>query len=207
VGAGRQRARPGRRPDRRRDGRPRHWALYDAGQAVAALSVQATAEGLHVHQMGGFDADAARHAFDLDPDLTPLVVAAVGRLDPSAELPEPLAARERAPRSRLPLASLLLDGSDVSRARPAAERPLGPLARTPEQRGGQVVGGGAGGQRPGEEVALTGLAAQRLQPVPLDRGLDALAVVLRPSACPSSTTVRTSGASPAPSRTRRSGRS
>jgi hypothetical protein len=71
--------------------------------------------------MGGFDADAARHAFDLEPDLTPLVVAAVGRLDPRAELPEPLASRERAPRSRLPLASLLLDGSAApSQARPAA---------------------------------------------------------------------------------------
>jgi nitroreductase len=41
-------------------GRPRPWALFDTGQAVAALSVQAEADGLSVHQMGGFDADAAR---------------------------------------------------------------------------------------------------------------------------------------------------
>src|SRR3954454_8714858 len=39
-------------------GRPRPWALYDTGQAVAALSIQAQANGLHVHQLGGFDADA-----------------------------------------------------------------------------------------------------------------------------------------------------
>ena len=89
-------------------GRPRPWALFDTGQAVAALSVQAEADGLSVHQMGGFDADAARHEFGLDAELTPLVVLAVGRHDPHAELPDPLAARERAPRSREPLEALLL---------------------------------------------------------------------------------------------------
>jgi nitroreductase len=89
-------------------GRPRPWALYDAGQAVAALSVQAQADGLSVHQMGGFDADAARGVFALDAALTPAVVLAVGRHDPTADLPEPLATRERAPRSREPLETLLL---------------------------------------------------------------------------------------------------
>src|SRR4051794_41658693 len=89
-------------------GRPRPWALFDAGQAVAALSVQAEADGLSVHQMGGFDADAARHQFGLDAGLTPLVVLAVGRHDPNAELPEVLAARERAPRSRESLQRLML---------------------------------------------------------------------------------------------------
>jgi hypothetical protein len=58
--------------------------------------------------MGGFDADAARNEFDLEEALTPLVVLAVGRRDPDAELPEPLAARERAPRSREPLQALML---------------------------------------------------------------------------------------------------
>jgi nitroreductase len=91
-------------------GRPRPWALYDTGQAVAALSVQAEAHGLHVHQLGGFDSDGVRLAFELSDDLTPVVVVAVGRLDPHAELPEPLASRERAPRTREPLDSLLLTG-------------------------------------------------------------------------------------------------
>lgn len=89
-------------------GRARPWATYDTGQAVAALSVQAQAEGLAVHQMGGFDADAARHAFGIDETLDPLVVLAVGRHDPHADLPEALAGRERAPRTREPLAALLL---------------------------------------------------------------------------------------------------
>lgn len=89
-------------------GRARPWALFDAGQAVAALGVQAAADGLSTHQMGGFDADAARREFGLDPILTPVVVLAVGRHDPDAELPEPLAARERAPRNRQALEELLL---------------------------------------------------------------------------------------------------
>jgi nitroreductase len=89
-------------------GRPRPWALYDTGQAIAALTVQAESDGLAVHQLGGFDPDAARHTFDLDETLTPVVVVAVGRRDPEAQLPGPLASRERAPRTREPLEALLL---------------------------------------------------------------------------------------------------
>ncbi|HWH29060.1 MAG TPA: nitroreductase family protein [Mycobacteriales bacterium] len=100
-------------------GRARPWALYDTGQAVAAMTVQAQAEGLQVHQMGGFDAAGARASFGLGPHLTPLVVVAVGRRTDDAVLAEHLAARERAPRTRLPLADLLLDAGDRSAA-PAA---------------------------------------------------------------------------------------
>lgn len=80
-------------------GRPRPWALYDTGQAVAALTVQAESAGLSVHQLGGFSVDAARHTFCIDETLTPVVVVAVGRHDPAAALSEPLAAREQATRS------------------------------------------------------------------------------------------------------------
>jgi nitroreductase len=90
------------------DGEVRPWALYDTGQAVAQLVAQARAEGLATHQMGGFDTAAAADAFGLGAGLTPLVVVAVGAIDPGAELPEPLATRERAPRVRRPLEDLLL---------------------------------------------------------------------------------------------------
>jgi nitroreductase len=90
------------------DGRPQPWALYDTGQAVAALVTQAQADGLAVHQMGGFDTEAVRTAFGLDEALTPVVVLAVGRQDGTAGLPEPLASREAAPRTRQPLGDLLL---------------------------------------------------------------------------------------------------
>jgi nitroreductase len=100
------------------EGRPLPKALYDTGQAVAALVIQAQAEGLSVHQMGGFDAGAVREEFGLDEALTPVVIVAIGRHDASAELPESFAARETAPRSRRSLADLLL--SDGPARQPAA---------------------------------------------------------------------------------------
>ena len=89
-------------------GAPRSHALYDTGQSVAQLAAQAQAEGLVTHQMGGFDAAGAAEAFALPAGLSPVVVVAVGRHDPQAVLPEPFAARENAPRTRLPLDDLLL---------------------------------------------------------------------------------------------------
>lgn len=93
------------------DGQPVRYAAYDAGQSAALLTAQAESDGLSVHQMGGFDADAVRAAFDLPADITPLVVAAIGRRAHADRLPEALAARETAPRSRHDLADLLLPGS------------------------------------------------------------------------------------------------
>jgi nitroreductase len=90
------------------DGTPQPWALYDTGQAVASLVTQAQAQGLAVHQIGGFDSDAVRAELAFDPDLTPVVVLAVGRADPNAGLPSHLATREAAPRTRHPVNDLLL---------------------------------------------------------------------------------------------------
>jgi len=98
------------------DGSPQPWALYDTGQAVAALVTQAQADGLAVHQMGGFDTAAVRAEFGLGDTLTPVVVLAIGRRDSATELPEPFAAREAAPRTRRPVSDLLLP------ARPEPER-------------------------------------------------------------------------------------
>ncbi len=89
-------------------GRPLRFALYDTGQAVSHLVTQAQAEGLAAHQMGGFDTGAVTREFDLGPSLAPVVVVAVGRHDREAPLAEPLASRERAPRSRRPLDDLVL---------------------------------------------------------------------------------------------------
>ena len=90
------------------EGRPRAYAQYDTGQAVAHLVTQAQAEGLSTHQLGGFDKDAAAAEFGVDPRFTPVVVLAVGARQERPELPEDLATREGAPRERLPLAELVL---------------------------------------------------------------------------------------------------
>lgn len=89
-------------------GEARTWAQYDMGLAVSALSVQAHAEGLHVHQMAGIEADGLRAAFDLPARLLPLTVSAIGVVDTADKLPEKLAERESLPRTRLPLDELVL---------------------------------------------------------------------------------------------------
>lgn len=90
------------------EGEKRPYAAYDLGQAVAHLSVQAQAEGLHTHQMAGVEFDRLAAAFDLPENLQPLTVTAVGVVAPADALEGPLAERETAPRTRLPLSELVL---------------------------------------------------------------------------------------------------
>ena len=73
---------------------------YDLGQSVAHLSVQATALGLAVHQMGGFDADKARQLLSIPEGFQPVIVFAVGYPSQPSTLPADLRKREQAPRSR-----------------------------------------------------------------------------------------------------------
>ncbi|MEU9828361.1 nitroreductase family protein [Micromonospora chersina] len=89
------------------DGDPERGA-YDLGQAVAHLTVQATALGLHVHQLARFDRAGLAGELDLATGVRPLVVVAVGRLGNPFTLPEDLRDRETALRRRRPLAALLL---------------------------------------------------------------------------------------------------
>ena len=102
------------------EGNARPWAAYDAGSAVAHLTVQAQHEGLVVHQMGGFDRERIGELLRLPRTITPLVVLVVGRHDADVELPEPLASREVAERQRLPLERLVLQLAGASEDRRAA---------------------------------------------------------------------------------------
>jgi len=90
------------------EGVRRPWAKYDLGQAMAQFSMQAHHDGLHVHQMGGFDAEGLRTAFSFDERFEPVSVAAVGTLASPDALPDSLREREVAPRTRLPLSELVL---------------------------------------------------------------------------------------------------
>ena len=92
------------------DDKVRPWAQYDLGQAVAHLSIQAHSDGLHAHQMGGFDADALRASFALPERLVPMSITALGTVGSPDLLPEGTREREVAPRSRRPLADLLIAG-------------------------------------------------------------------------------------------------
>jgi nitroreductase len=76
------------------------FAYYDVGQAIAHLSVQAGALGLHVHQMGGFDGEKARELFDIPADYEPMTISAIGYFGKVEHLEDDLRERELAPRSR-----------------------------------------------------------------------------------------------------------
>lgn len=93
-----------------RDGKALAWSEYDAGQVAAHFTVQAHADGLSTHQMGGFDRDAISAGFHLAPELTPITVMAVGALGAFDTAAPDLQARESAPRVRRSVAeSVLVD--------------------------------------------------------------------------------------------------
>nr|WP_243062704.1 nitroreductase family protein [Humibacter sp. RRB41] len=90
------------------EGQPMRWAQYDLGQALAHFSVQAHHEGLHVHQMGGFEVNGIRSAFGVEDRFEPISITAVGLLGDVESLPESTRDRERAPRTRRPLDEILI---------------------------------------------------------------------------------------------------
>ncbi|MBD9358884.1 nitroreductase family protein [Methylomonas albis] len=85
------------------NGKPNRWAAYDTGAASLSLCLQATALGLIVHQMGGFDADKARQALSLPDDCTPMAMLALGYQAEVDTLAEDFQAAEQAERSRVAL--------------------------------------------------------------------------------------------------------
>jgi len=90
-----------------RSGKPNRHAFYDVGQAVAQLTLQATASGLGVHQMAGFDGDKARETFSIPEDYEPVVALALGYSGSAAE--RGLRKRARKPQSELAFAGTFGD--------------------------------------------------------------------------------------------------
>ena len=88
---------------------PNRWAQYDTGAASMSLCVQATGLGLMVHQMGGFDAQAATAAFGLPQHCTPMAMMAVGYQLAQDQIPDDLREREIAARKRRPIAECFFD--------------------------------------------------------------------------------------------------
>lgn len=92
-------------------GRENKHARYDLGQAVAHLSIQATADGLSVRQMGGFSATAAREAFSIPEEYDPVVVIAIGRRGDPSTLADVDRERELSTRTRRALAETVFAGA------------------------------------------------------------------------------------------------
>lgn len=83
------------------NGKPNRHYLHDTGAASTMIAIQAAAMGMQAHQMGGFYMDRTIEMLNLDPQLNePGSFIAVGYQAKPDLLPEKLAEKERAPRSR-----------------------------------------------------------------------------------------------------------
>jgi nitroreductase len=93
-----------------RNGQPNRHAYYDLGAAALSLTLQATAEGLHAHQMAGIQVEKARQDLKLPAGWDPVAGVALGYLGDPANLSADLRQRELAPRTRKTLASFVFGG-------------------------------------------------------------------------------------------------
>ena len=89
---------------------PNRNAQYDTGAASAMLSVEATARGLAVHQMAGFNPEKARQVYGIPQGWEAIAAIAIGYPGDPASLPPPLKDREMAPRTRKPIAEFVMTG-------------------------------------------------------------------------------------------------
>lgn len=93
-----------------RNGNPNRWGQYDTGAASENLCLQAMSLGLMAHQMGGFDAEKVRGAFQVPEQFDCMAMIAVGYPAEPDVLASPYRERERAERVRKPLEELFFDG-------------------------------------------------------------------------------------------------
>jgi nitroreductase len=89
------------------EGKENGYAFHDAGAANALLSLEAAANGLAAHPMGGFDESQAKNLFQLRDGADPVVILALGYPGDSSLLPEKLRERETLPRTRKKLDDII----------------------------------------------------------------------------------------------------
>ncbi len=77
-------------------------ALHDLGLAVGNLSIEATRQGLHIHQMAGVNLSKVRAIYGLPDDVEPATAIAIGYVA-SKPPEEELAKRDTGTRERRPL--------------------------------------------------------------------------------------------------------
>jgi nitroreductase len=84
------------------------FALYDLGAATASITLEAAALGLTTHQMGGYDQEKARAAFNIPAEYVLGSVMALGyQGDPERIGDEELQKREVSERQRKPLSEIV----------------------------------------------------------------------------------------------------
>jgi nitroreductase len=94
-----------------KNGQPNRHAFHDVGLAMGNFAIQATAEGLQVHQMAGILPDRAKQIFAIPDGWEAVAGAAIGYPGDPATLSEQLRQREMEERQRKPLKSIVHVGT------------------------------------------------------------------------------------------------
>jgi nitroreductase len=92
-----------------------NWAVYDTGQSVAFMILQAMQEGIYSHQMAGIHKDKIINDFNIPEDYEPVSAIAFGYLGDKNNLPEDLKELEDREQVRHPLSKLVYIGDWLSR--------------------------------------------------------------------------------------------
>lgn len=93
-----------------RNGTPNRMAEHDLGLAVGNFSIQATALGLYLHQMAGFNPAKARAECGIPEGYDPITAIALGYLGDPAKADSQRAARDQSGRSRKSLPEITFNG-------------------------------------------------------------------------------------------------
>lgn len=84
----------------RQTGKVNPFAWYETGMSVTQMVIQASALGIQVHQMGGFDPALARDTLNIPVGYNPVVIIALGYADLPERTREPFHKRATTPRIR-----------------------------------------------------------------------------------------------------------
>jgi len=90
--------------------RPNRYTQHDTGMASMCLALQATALGLIMHQMAGFNAEKARAAFSIPAEYTPMAMIGLGYQASTDVLDEETKKKELRERTRKPLGERFFEG-------------------------------------------------------------------------------------------------
>ncbi|MEM6639387.1 MAG: nitroreductase family protein [Pseudomonadota bacterium] len=90
------------------NGEPNGVALHDLGAASAFLTIEATARGLCVHQMGGIVPEKIVETFSIPDGLKPATALAVGYYLEGGDESDERVKRDAAPRTRKPFSEIII---------------------------------------------------------------------------------------------------
>lgn len=84
------------------------YAWHDAGMANIQLMLEATAQGLVTHPMGGFDAELLKNVLQLSQEYEPIIVIAIGYAGNDELLPDDLKERQQRSKTRKEVEEIIL---------------------------------------------------------------------------------------------------